>query len=246
LLDFGQQIQQQALIVAAIVGLIFSLLVCFLGLKAIRGLMALYGFVFGAVIGFVVAEFAGMTIVVSGVIGAIVGILLALIAFNLYIAVVFLGVWAAVAAAVIGIVGAANLLEGIALYAVGAVAGLIVALIVLKIAEIVIIIGSSILGGFAAAANIAYLLPIETKTMLLLVIGLVLSIAGLIVQFMAYGKKKKKKAREKEAVKHEIRTSKEAQVEEAMNMLDLDDVDDLAEIDDLDDFTDSEETNTES
>ena len=139
-------IDQITIMIAAAVMLVLSLLVCFLGLKAIRILMVVNGFILGAGVGYGVAQFMGMTAIVSAVIAAIAGILVAVIAFNLYIAVIFLGVWAGTAFAVIEFVSKAKLLEGAALYAVGAAAGLIIGIIVLKIAEIVIIIFSSIGG----------------------------------------------------------------------------------------------------
>lgn len=225
-------ISQTTLMIAAAVMMVLSLLVCFLGLKAIRILMAINGFLIGAGVGFGVADFMGMTTVISAVIAAIAGILVAVIAFNLYIAVIFLGVWAGVALAVIEAVSKAGILKGIALYVVGAVAGLVIGIIVLKIAEIVIIIFSSIGGGFSAAACAVYLLPIDMK-LLIVILGAVLSVLGLIVQFAGYRKKRKQKVREKEAVKREIKSSKEAQVEEAMNILDLDDDDDFDDDDDL-------------
>ena len=76
-----------------------------------------------------------------------------------------------------------------------------------------------------------YVLPIDMK-IVVLILGTVLSVLGLIVQFVGYGKKRKQKVLEKEAVKREIKSSKEAQVEEAMNILDLDD-DDFDDDDDL-------------
>lgn len=230
LFDF---IGNTGMMIAAGVALILSVLVCFLGLRGIRILMALYGFIIGFAAGFSVAHFMEMSTVIAAVIGAIAGILLAVIAFNLYIALVFIGVWAGVAAALIKVIPMLGL-DGIPVYVISVVAGLLVGIIVLKIAEIIIILLSSIGGGFGAASCVGFLFPVNTET-LTLILGVVLSVIGLILQFSYYFKKRKQKNEQKAAVKQEMKKSKEAQVEEAMNILDLEDDDDFEVLDDEDD-----------
>lgn len=217
------------MMIAAGVLLVLSVLVCFFGLRGIRVLMALYGFIIGFVAGFGVASFMELSMVISAVIGAIAGILLAVIAFNLYIALLFIGVWVAVAAALIQVIPLLGL-KGIPVYVISVLAGLLIGIIVLKIAEIIIILLSSIGGGFGAAGCVGFLFPVNTE-MLTLILGVVLSVIGLILQISYYLKKRKQKNEQKAAVKQEMKKSKEAQIEEAMNVLDLEDDDDFEVLD---------------
>lgn len=232
LLNVPDLIGNTGTMIATGVLLVLSLLVCFLGLRGIRVLMALYGFIIGFVAGFAIAGFMDMSMVISAVIGVIVGILLAIISYNLYIALWFIGVWIIVAGALIGILPVLGL-EGIPVYVIGVIAGLLIGIVILKIAEIIILLVTSIGGGFGAAACVGMLFPVNTDK-IVLILGAVLSLIGLILQLRFYLKNRKMKAQQKKNVKEEMKKSKAAEVEEAMNVLDLDDDDDF-EVMDTDD-----------
>lgn len=215
----GTQAAYGALAAAVVVGL----LVCFFGLKLVRILGTLMGFFAGAAIG----AAAGLIIGLEGmafagiVLGA--GIVFGLLSWFLYRVGVFLLVLAQVSGLVL------TLLPGSWISAVVALAaGIIVAILSVIYVEPFVIIVTGIYGGLTAGTNIAALAGLDALTWsgIGIVIGAVIAVIGIIVQFMMHSRKVGKKERNY-SKKVKEQDSMESEVEKARHLLDDDDDDDL-------------------
>ena len=211
----GTQAAYGALAAAVVVGL----LVCFFGLKLVRILGTLMGFFAGAAIGLIIGlegmAFAGI------VLGA--GIVFGLLSWFLYRVGVFLLVLAQVSGLVL------TLLPGSWISAVVALAaGIIVAILSVIYVEPFVIIVTGIYGGLTAGTNIAALAGLDAMTWsgIGIVIGAVIAVIGIIVQFMMHSRKVGKKERNY-SKKVKEQDSMESEVEKARHLLDDDDDDDL-------------------
>ena len=211
----GTQAAYGALAAAVVVGL----LVCFFGLKLVRILGTLMGFFAGAAAGLIIGlegmAFAGI------VLGA--GIVFGLLSWFLYRVGVFLLVLAQVSGLVL------TLLPGSWISAVVALAaGIIVAILSVIYVEPFVIIVTGIYGGLTAGTNIAALAGLDAMTWsgIGIVIGAVIAVIGIIVQFMMHSRKVGKKERNY-SKKVKEQDSMESEVEKARHLLDDDDDDDL-------------------
>lgn len=169
--------------------LIFTLLLivggieCFFGYRIFRFLTAVIGFVVGAVIG------GGLGMVSAGQAGAlgfglILGILGGLLAFKLYKFGVFIICFGA-GAVLGGALGLASGDQGMILSFAG-IAGLLLGVLGVILTKPIIIISTSVGGGMGAGSALGMLIQQPSMG---LILGIVLAVAGILVQF-ALDKKK--------------------------------------------------------
>ena len=107
-------------------------------------------------------------------------------------------------------------------------AGIIVAILSVIYVEPFVIIVTGIYGGLTAGTNIAALAGLDAMTWsgIGIVIGAVIAVIGIIVQFMMHSRKVGKKERNY-SKKVKEQDSMESEVEKARHLLDDDDDDDL-------------------
>lgn len=197
-----------------VAGLVFALLNCFFGLKLIRIWTALLGFIVGFTLGFGISAYFKLDTVIVLIIGVVAGIIIGALGFWLYLAGAFFLCWIFSASVVGLLVGLDSMVKII----VAAVAGLVVAIIAMKFVEPVIIIVTALHGGLAAGTYIAALASIENQ-IVTYVIGAVLVILGIVVQFVLESKRKVKMHVEK-ANKVRAENSTENEVNAARALLD--------------------------
>lgn len=199
----------------SIAGVVLGLLICFLGLKLIRVLAALAGFLAGGILGIVVSQMLGLQempfLVVTLVAAVIVAVLsAALYRFGVFLWVCYLGI-------------STGLLlmdsDSIVLMIVCIGAGLLLAILASIFLDPLIIIVSALTGGFLAGASIAGLAGFEDHFLITCVIGAALAILGLAVQFLMksreVGRKEKRYSEE-----FKEKESMETEVEKARMLLD--------------------------
>lgn len=182
----SQNLSQYDMITLAAIAAV-GLLFCFFGLKMVRIWAALFGFTVGFSGGAYLASYFNVSDNISLIIGLAAGCVLAILGARFYLAGVFLVSW------VMGIIGSAYFLRPAdwiyALVCVGI--GLIIALLALKLAELVTMVITALLGGAAAGQAIYVFLPVENEIIGLAVIaGLV--ILGVITQFLMESKRRKR------------------------------------------------------
>ena len=205
-----------ALIVAAVIGLLF----CFFGLKLLRVFNVLLGFCAGFVIGFAAAFAFGLEtkIVLAAalaaglVIGALGGFFLKFGAFWVCLV--------TVSSMMTGILQPQNWI----LAAVCAGIGLLAAIAAMIWFEPLVIIATAAFGGFTVGNAAAGLAGLENP-ILIAVISVVVAAIGIAVQFALKSSEiNKKEVKRAKAIKEEI--SKEAEIEQARNILDDDEDED--------------------
>lgn len=225
-----------ALIIAIVIGLIIGLF----GLKLVRVWAAFMGFLLGVAAGGGIARVAGLNDMAS--VGAMLGgaVLLAVLACIFYKVGIFFYMIFVVAGLCLFILQANSLLfVGISL-----AIGLIVAIITVKVFDPLVIIVTSISGGFMAGNALVSMVGLSDNLIVAIVVPLVLIIICACVQFIMrsrqVGKKQVKKADE-----HRKQSSRETEVEQARKLLDDESFsvpeDDLKDEPDEDDYDDMEE-----
>ncbi len=191
--DLEQRLEQAGryAVVVGGISLVLGLLSCFLGYKLTKVYIAICGFLLGAAIGGTIgAAMSSATMVV--VLGLIVGICAGFVAYKAYkvgiFIMAFLTAGLFVAGVVIGYMSRKNglsiqdyvttesLLPAII---AGVVAGIIAGVICVIITKPMLIVTTSLSGGMYSGALIA---AIMKQSKLSLIFGLVLFVAGLIVQ----------------------------------------------------------------
>lgn len=218
----GSQLNYGLLAASVVIGL----LICFFGLKLVKVLGALVGFLLGAGIG----AAAGLMFGLSGpafagvVLGA--GIVCGVISWFLYKLGVFLLIFAETMGIVLGIGGA----DSIPVLIAAIVGGLILAILAIRFIEPIVIVITGISGGLAAGNSAAQLMGLTAGMWSGLVLGIVAAVIGIGVQFMMHSRKIGKKERVY-SKKVKEQDSMESEVEKARRLLDDDELDD----DELDD-----------
>lgn len=217
-----QEISTTTLIVGAIVSILIGIAFCFFGYRIFRILLAILGFLGGALAGVAAAqaimlaqETAGnptLYLILGGVIGGIIG---AVLLYFLYIVGIFLlgaSLGAILAAAIVRLLTNDQTALTVAVIGLGLLGGILA--IVLQ--RVLIIIATSFSGAQAIVSGVTILLnprqglplatgpissqfqgitaPAPTMNIVALVAWLVLAIAGMVVQFAWTGKKKPKPA----------------------------------------------------
>lgn len=198
------------LIIIAVIGLLF----CFLGLKMVRIWAGLLGLSVGLLGGAFAADYFGAGATVSWIIGLAVGLILAALAVKFYVAGVMIVAWG------MGISVGMYFIKPVdwtgVLICVGI--GLVLGLIALKFAEPVIMILTSIYGGFAGGQAVGAMISAENGTLKLVIIA-VLIVLGVIVQFLLESKRKKR-LHLKKAEEIRSRHSTANEVDKARAMID--------------------------
>lgn len=199
------------LIVLAVVGLIIGLF----GLKLVRVWATLIGFVLGAAAGGGIGRVAGLSDMAF--VGAILAgaVLFAVLACIFYKVGIFLFILLAVSGLCLAILQADSLL----LIVISLVIGLVVAIVTMIVFDPMVIIVTSIEGGFMAGNAIAALTGLGDNLILSIVIPIVLIVICAWTQFIMrsrqVGKRQAKKAKE-----HRQQASRETEVEQARMLLD--------------------------
>ncbi len=205
--------------VTCIVVLVLSLLNCFFGLKLLK--------IFG------ISSAFGVTTMVAVIIGAVAGIVLAILGFWIYLAGVFVFSGVMGFSIVLAIAGTATT----TIFIVAAVVGLIIALLALKFVEPMVIVATGLQGGLTAGAAICALVSIP-GSYTYLIIGVILAVIGIVVQFIM-DSHKKVKMHLKQADKVRKENSTENEVEKLRAA--LDNTDKIKEDPDADDYYDEDE-----
>ncbi|MDD3402529.1 MAG: hypothetical protein PHQ72_04110 [Hespellia sp.] len=217
----------------AVIGLVFALLNCFFGLKMIKIWTAILGLLIGFGVGFGVAAHFGAETMIALAVGAVAGIVLAILGFWLYLAGVFVICWLMSFGTIISFTGTDNMIAVI----IAIVAGLVVALVALKFVEPIIIFVTGLQGGFSAGSAICVLASVP-GTYTPYIIGVILAILGIVVQFIMESRKKAKLHLAK-ADKVRAENSTESEVEKLRAALDY--TDKVKEDPDADDYYDDDE-----
>lgn len=209
--DLMQVVQSYKIVI--IVSLIAGLLLCFLGLKLVKLWSGINGLVVGVVLGLTVSLLIGLSGITILLVVLCAGLLM------LALSVIFrrLGMfWICLfAGSIIGvIVMFINPIAGlIAMLAVGLLAAILGAII----RDPVVIIMTSIHGGLASGMALT-LLVANSSYLIGVVLGIVLTILGMVVQFMLKSREiGKKETIQAQTVKEE--QSRESEVEAARNII---------------------------
>ena len=164
---------------------IFDILNCFMGYRLKKLWMALLGFLAGAFAAYYVGGIFISNKAVVLVISVVIGLVVASFAMILYLAGIF------IIAAVLSAVTAHTVLplSGTALTVVTVVIAAAIGILAVKFTRPVLIIVSSVSGGFSLAGHLAQLVSLEnlfgvqevTKN-LIWIAGAILSLAGILIQ----------------------------------------------------------------
>lgn len=221
-----------------IASIVVGVLIGFFGLKLVKVMTAITGFFVGAGIGIVVSgimELTGMTVPIVVFACAVV---LALLAFFLYRAGVFLLVLEMVFGIAVGFIDTSSMVQ----FLIALAAAVLAAVLAVIYIEPVVIIITAIAGGIGAGTAAAQIVGVESNSLIAYGICIVLAIIGMVVQFMMHSRKVGKKEKIYSAkVKKDV--SVESEVEKARMILDDEDEEDNAgdEIEIIDDFDDEDE-----
>lgn len=201
-----------------IAAVVIGLLLCFFGLKVVRILTALIGFAVGAGVGVTIVNQAGTTGFTNIIIIFACAVILAAISFFIYRAGVFLMTFSIAGGIIMMMIDLSVSVQLIAALAVT----LVLAIIAVIFLEPSVIIITALAGGMTAGLNIASIANWTESPLIGMGIGAVLSILGLIVQFVMHAKKVGKKEKV-HSDKYKKTNSMESEVEKARMLLDDED-----------------------
>lgn len=182
----SQNLTQQDMISLAVLGIV-GLLFCFVGLKMVRFWAAVLGLLAGVAGGTFAASYFGLDDIVSMIIGLVLGIILAALAAKFYLAGVMLVGWGLGIAVSVYFIQPTDWIYTIVCVAIG----LVVGLIVLKFAEPATMVLTGLFGGFTAGQAIYGVIPLE-NTIIRIALPAVLTILGVVVQFLLESKRRKR------------------------------------------------------
>ena len=201
------------LIVSAIIGL----LICFVGLKMIRVITAVIGFLVGAGIGVGAAAAIGAEQITFAIIVLACATVLAAISFFVYRVGAFF-------TAFLGSIGVLGMTVGATsgpVLVVILVVSLILGILAVIFIEPIIIVITAVAGGMSAGILIPQIIGADRMLWIGYVIGGILAFLGMAVQFALHAKKVGKKEKIKaEKIKEE--NSMESEVEKARTVLEED------------------------
>lgn len=171
-----------------LIGLLFAVIYCFFGYKLVKVFVTIFGVLLGATLGVVLARLLGFNeawFLVSIVLGMIIFGVLAFFVYRLGLAFM-------VGISSFGILMSLTrqFLTGNAVWVVAVIAAILVGVTTLWAARPVVIIISSISGGFGASGILFHELIPQLSTgvgyvqdIVVLIVGVILAVFGLIVQF---------------------------------------------------------------
>lgn len=215
-----------ALIVTVVVGL----LICLFGLKLMRLLAAIVGFMLGAAGGVAAAVALGLTgtaFLIAVLAGAVIIGLLSIFLRRLGIFLLVLCYGFGVCAAVISP-------SSMIMYIICIGIAVVLAVLSVLYIEPIVVVATGISGGLCAGMAAATLAGIDKNILAGYGISIVLAVVGIVVQFMMHSKKigKKEEVYSKK-IKEEV--SRESEVEKARMILEEDEDDEIIVEDDSDD-----------
>ncbi|MCI8583167.1 MAG: TMEM198/TM7SF3 family protein [Dorea sp.] len=214
------------LIVAIVIGLMIGLF----GLKLVRVWAAFMGFLLGAAAGGGIASGANLSEIAS--VGVMLGgaLLMAVLACVFY----KVGIFFYMIFLVTGLCVLITKMSTLPVLGISLVLGLIVAIITVKVFDPLVIIVTSISGGFMTGSAIVSMVGLDENIIAVIAVPLVLIILCMCVQFIM---RSRQVGRKQEEIADEKRQqiSRETEVEKARLLLDDDLEDDISE-EELDDF----------
>lgn len=201
-------------LMTAVISVVFGLLLCFFGLKAIRLWAALAGFVLGFAAGTAAAVIAGAEVTAALIAGVVCGVIIAALAAVLYRVGVFVYVFLAVSVFCSSLVDAEKpLFAGLCL-----AVGLVAAILSIRFMTVLTILATSVYGAAVSGTALCRFLPVQSRFLHLAVCA-VLCIAGILIQLLLESKKQKKRSLKKAAeIREENSTANE--VERARAVMD--------------------------
>ncbi len=235
---------QQQVIIAAIIGIVEGIIVCFFGLKIFRVLCVLYGLVFGAALGIVIAYVVNPSTTTSALIIILAAAIICAVLFGVLkrVGAFFMAFCMSALAAMMiilpilliemaGGVSVEQLNLGVPL-GIGLAVSFILALLAAIFMDPLIIIATAIHGGLMAGGMIiqlaGQLMQVNFNAAVSYIVGIVLVILGMIVQFSMHSSKI---ARQERSYAEQVRkeNSVESEVEQARMVLDegIEDDDDI-------------------
>lgn len=208
--------------------IVIGFLLCFFGLKIMKLLVTLVGFCIGGGIGVGISQIAGFSGLTSILVIFGCAIVLAVLSYFLYRLGILFTAFFMICALAFNMIDLNRNIQ--ILIALGV--ALIIALFAMIFMEPVIILVTSLAGGFFAESGILQLTGFSEHIMIGYGIGLILMIIGMMVQFMMHSRKvgKKEKLYSK---KIKEKDSMESEVEKARMLLDDEELEDEEEDDDF-------------
>lgn len=220
--------------------IVIGLLIGFFGLKLVKVIAALLGFLIGAGAGAAICGVAGIDGIASAAVILVCAILLAVLSFLVY----RLGVFVMIFICSLGVLASVIPLQSTVIGIIELAVAFALAILAAVFAEPMIIVITGIAGGFLAGPAILDLAGITEPSWLRYVAGVVVAFLGLMVQFMMQSRKIGKKERIKsEHIKEQV--SVENEVEKARMILDEDDMEESEENPSEEDRKESEENPSE-
>ena len=215
---------------ALIVTIVVGLLICLFGLKLMRLLAAVVGFVLGAAAGVAAAVAMGLTgttFLIAVLAGAVIIGLLSIFLRRIGIFLLVLCYGFGVCAAVIHP-------SSMIMYIICLGIAVVLAVLSVLYLEPIVVVVTGISGGLCAGMAAASLMGMEKNILVGYGISIVLAVAGIIVQFMMHSRKigKKEEVYSKK-VKEEV--SRESEVEKARMILEEDEEDEVSAQEESDD-----------
>lgn len=197
--------------------IVVGLLLCLFGLKLVRVMTTLTGFVIGAVIGLAVVAAANLTGTAALAVVAAAAIILAVLACLLYRVGVFFWILSLSIGTAVALINVQNMIQVLIAFVVS----IILAVLAVRYIEPIVIIATSLAGGVEAGIAAAEFAGLTATPWIGYGIGIALAVVGMIVQFMMQSRKvgKKEKIYSKK-VKEDV--SVESEVEKARMILDDD------------------------
>ena len=210
-----------------IVTFVVGLLICLFGLKLMRLLAAIVGFVLGAVAAAVAMGLTGTTFLIALLAGAVIIGLLSIFLRKIGIFLLVLCYGFGVCAAVINP-------SSMIMYIICIGIAVVLAVLSVLYIEPIVVVVTGISGGLCAGMAAASLIGMEKNNLVGYGISIVLAVAGIIVQFMMHSRKigKKEEVYSKK-VKEEV--SRESEVEKARMILEEDEEDEVSAQEESDD-----------
>ena len=182
-----------SMLIGSAVGLVIAALMCFLGFRLLRVFVAIAGLFAGAVIGILLGDKIANSNIVTLILVIIFAIGLCLISFLVYKAGIFIMTFFTIFSILAVILPGMTLPLDYRLIALiaAAVFGILSVILVRPFT----IIATSLGGGMAIASNIAAMIAekLALPEVLVIVVGMVLAVLGMIVQFRtSHGKGKRR------------------------------------------------------
>lgn len=232
-------VNEKQLMQMLIAMIVVGLLLCLFGLKLVKVMATITGFVIGAAAGLVVCSVAELTGTTAAIVVFACALIVALLSFFLYRVGVFFWIFNMSMGASFMFIDPEVLIQIVIALAVS----IILAVLSVIYIEPIVIITTALVGGVEAGTAVAQLMNLESNPWIGYGIGFAIAVVGMIVQFMMQSRKVGKKEKIYSA-KMKQSASVESEVEKARMILD-DEIE--AEADDekdmviIEDFGDSED-----